>query len=206
MQHLQGFSPTLQVLFQYLQVRVRDDNDSLFLAQEFCDGWRGTGFFHILLEMVGKKPKLLGQTPGFDSRGRDWCSGAAQFTGDILRQASVGQTVDTLGQRGDADGKRNFDKAMDKLIAELQEKKAQDWSAHFACVLALKVPGENVQFFEGRVEGKIVPEKSGSKGFGFDPVFMPEGSDKTFANFTFEEKAKISHRGRAFAKLLDFLK
>lgn len=103
----------------------------------------------------------------------------------------------------DADGKRNFDKAMDKLIGELSEKQAEDWSAHFSCVLALAVPGQKTRVFEGRVDGRIVPEKSGDKGFGFDPVFMPEGFDKTFANFTPEEKAKVSHRGRAFAKLLE---
>ena len=103
----------------------------------------------------------------------------------------------------DADGKRNFDKAMDKLIGELNEKQAEDWSAHFSCVLALAVPGQKTRVFEGRVDGRIVPEKSGDKGFGFDPVFMPEGFDKTFANFTPEEKAKVSHRGRAFVKLLE---
>lgn len=55
--------------------------------------------------------------------------------------------------------------------------------------------------FEGKVEGEIVSEKSGHNGFGFDPIFKPHGFDKTFANFTAEEKAKISHRGRAFEKL-----
>ena len=104
----------------------------------------------------------------------------------------------------DADGKRNFDKAMDKLIGELNERPTEDWSAHFSCVLALAVPGQETKVFEGRVDGRIIPEKSGNKGFGFDPVFMPEGFDKTFANFTSEEKAKVSHRGRAFARLLEY--
>lgn len=104
----------------------------------------------------------------------------------------------------DADGKRNFDKAMDKLIGELKEILVEDWSAHFSCVLALAVPGQETKVFEGRVDGRIIPEKSGNKGFGFDPVFMPEGFDKTFANFTSEEKAKVSHRGRAFARLLEY--
>lgn len=103
----------------------------------------------------------------------------------------------------DADGKRNFDKAMEKLIGELNEKKTDNWSAHFSCVLALAVPEQETKVFEGRVDGRIVPEKSGNKGFGFDPVFMPDGFDKTFANFSPEEKAKVSHRGRAFAKLIE---
>lgn len=97
---------------------------------------------------------------------------------------------------------RDFDKAMDMLIEELNQSGSKDWSAHFSCVLALKIPGEDCRLFEGRVDGLIVPEKSGSKGFGFDPIFKPEGFDKTFANFEPEEKSKISHRGRAFQKFL----
>lgn len=100
---------------------------------------------------------------------------------------------------------RDFDKAMDMLIAELQKTGNQDWSAHFACVLALKIPNQECRFFEGRVDGVIVPQKSGNNGFGFDPIFKPNGFDKTFANFEKDEKAEISHRGRAFKKLYDGL-
>lgn len=124
-----------------------------------------------------------------------------------------GLCVDALGGRPgvysaryapkDANGKRNFDKAMDKLVGELQSCGTSDWSAHFSCVLALAVPGQKTKVFEGRVNGKIVAEKSGDKGFGFDPVFVPDGFDKTFADFMPEEKAKISHRGRAFAKMIE---
>lgn len=95
---------------------------------------------------------------------------------------------------------RDFDKAMDMLIAELQASGAKDWSAHFACVLALKIPNQECKFFEGRVEGEIVSLKSGNNGFGFDPIFKPQGFDKTFGNFEKDEKAEISHRGKAFQK------
>lgn len=97
---------------------------------------------------------------------------------------------------------RDFDKGMDKLIQELKDLGTKDWSAHFSCVLALKVPNVECRFFEGRVEGEIVTEKSGDKGFGFDPVFKPVGYNKTFAHFEKDEKAAISHRGRAFQKLI----
>lgn len=100
---------------------------------------------------------------------------------------------------------RNFDLAMEKLIGELKAVNTDDWSAHFMCVLALAVPGHETKIFEGRVDGKIIPERSGENGFGFDPIFVPVGFDKTFANFTKEEKAKISHRGRAFEKFVSFL-
>lgn len=100
---------------------------------------------------------------------------------------------------------RDFDKAMEMLIGELKDANTNDWSAHFMCVLALAIPGEETKIFEGRVDGKIIPERSGNNGFGFDPIFVPVDFDKTFANFTKEEKAKISHRGRAFEKLVSFL-
>ena len=118
-----------------------------------------------------------------------------------------GLCVDALGGRPGvysaryAGPERDFDRAMEHRIEELRNSGSNDWSAHFSCVLALKIPGRECRFFEGKVEGEIVSEKSGHNGFGFDPIFKPHGFDKTFANFTAEEKAKISHRGRAFEKL-----
>jgi len=79
----------------------------------------------------------------------------------------------------------------------LQSMNAEDWSAYFACVLALKIPGEKVRFFEGKVDGMIIPERRGNKGFGFDPVFVPDGWNKTFAEVEGNEKAAVSHRGKA---------
>ncbi len=118
-----------------------------------------------------------------------------------------GLCVDALGGRPGVYSaryapNRDFDKAMQMLIAELRDCGASDWSAHFSCVLALKIPERECLFFEGRVNGKIVSERSGTNGFGFDPIFQPDGFDKTFANFTSEEKSKISHRGRAFQKFI----
>ena len=72
----------------------------------------------------------------------------------------------------------------------------------FACVLALKEPNKVLKLFEGRVNGKIIAEQKGCNGFGFDPVFVPEGFDKTFAEMSADEKKQISHRGRAVAKFL----
>ena len=117
-----------------------------------------------------------------------------------------GLCVDALGGKPGvysaryAGPERDFDRAMEYLLEELRNSGSNDWPAHFSCVLALKIPGRECRFFEGKVEGEIVSEKSGHNGFGFDPIFKPHGFDKTFANFTAEEKAKISHRGRAFEK------
>lgn len=118
-----------------------------------------------------------------------------------------GLCVDALGGRPGVYSaryapNRDFDKAMDLLINELKQSGSSDWSAHFSCVLALKLPDEPCHFYEGRVDGEIVSQKSGHNGFGFDPIFKPKGFDKTFANFTKEEKSAISHRGRAFQKFV----
>ena len=100
---------------------------------------------------------------------------------------------------------RDFDKGMDMLLAELKQSGFDNRSAHFSCVLALAVPGEKTKVFEGRVDGKIALEKSGNAGFGYDPIFIPDGFNKTFGHFEADEKARISHRGRALEKFMDYL-
>ncbi|MEO6284865.1 MAG: RdgB/HAM1 family non-canonical purine NTP pyrophosphatase [Dyadobacter sp.] len=80
-----------------------------------------------------------------------------------------------------------------------------DPAARFITVITLVVNGYYHQF-DGSVEGTIIFEKRGSNGFGYDPVFLPEGHDRTFAEMTLAEKSSLSHRARAFAKLVDFLK
>lgn len=78
-------------------------------------------------------------------------------------------------------------------------------SARFRTVISLIWNGEE-HFFEGTVEGTIRTEQSGSGGFGYDPVFQPNGFDITFAEMSMEQKNEISHRGRAMEKLIGFLK
>lgn len=78
-------------------------------------------------------------------------------------------------------------------------------SARFKTVITLIKDG-NITQFEGIVNGKIIEELKGMEGFGYDPVFIPEKFDRTFAEMTLLEKGEISHRGRAFQKLLEFLR
>lgn len=100
---------------------------------------------------------------------------------------------------------RDFDKGMDMLLTEIANSGSDDRRAHFSCVLALAYPEGACRVFEGRVEGQIAREKSGNGGFGYDPIFIPDGFDKTFGHFSAEEKAAVSHRGRAFAKFIEYL-
>lgn len=104
---------------------------------------------------------------------------------------------------------RNFDKGMDKLLAELEavikRNPDKNRSAHFSCCLALTLPEnpESAALFKGFVDGRIAYAKVGTNGFGFDAIFIPdEGDGRTFAEMTGEEKDKISHRGRALQKFV----
>jgi XTP/dITP diphosphohydrolase len=96
----------------------------------------------------------------------------------------------------------SYDDNVNKLLTEL--KGESDRSAQFRTVIAF-VDGSDNYFFEGICRGRIIDEKRGDKGFGYDPVFVPEGYDETFAELSSEEKNRISHRGRAVQKFINFL-
>ena len=91
---------------------------------------------------------------------------------------------------------------MDKLLDELKDKSNR--KANFKTVIALNLNG-NQNLFTGIINGKIIEEKIGTNGFGYDPIFVAEGFDKTFAELTMEEKSTISHRGIAVKELILFL-
>jgi len=97
---------------------------------------------------------------------------------------------------------RSFDANIDKLLSNLAAK--PDRSARFRAVISLLIDGHET-LFEGICEGKITMERHGNKGFGYDPVFIPEGSDRSFAEMSMEEKTRYSHRARAVEKLVAFL-
>lgn len=101
------------------------------------------------------------------------------------------------GTHGDHEA--NMDKVLAKLAGETNRK------ARFRTVISLVWNGEE-HFFEGTVEGTIRHERSGSKGFGYDPIFQPDGYNITFAEMTMGEKNRISHRARAVEQLIEFLK
>ena len=91
---------------------------------------------------------------------------------------------------------------MKKMLREMNGK--ENRKARFRTVIALLLNGEQY-FFEGIIIGKIIHEKRGTAGFGYDPIFVPDGYDKTFAELGDDEKNKISHRAIATTKLIDFL-
>lgn len=119
------------------------------------------------------------------------------LTVDALDGAPGVYTARYAGEHG------NSDANMDKLLFELKDKESR--SAQFVCVIAL-LDGDSPQFFEGICEGEILPARQGDGGFGYDPVFSPKGYSRSFAEMSLDEKAVISHRGKAVKQLIDFLR
>jgi len=96
----------------------------------------------------------------------------------------------------------NHEKNMSKLLKNL--KGQTNRKARFRTVVTLILEGQT-KTFEGTVEGRIMEERRGKHGFGYDPIFVPDGHEQTFAQMTMEQKIPISHRGRAVEKLISFL-
>lgn len=101
---------------------------------------------------------------------------------------------------------KDFRAAMERVWRELQEKGTRDFSARFVCALALSQPDGSTDVFEGEARGVIVWPPRGEKGFGYDPIFVAHGETRTFGEMTHEEKLPLTHRARAFEKLLAALK
>jgi XTP/dITP diphosphohydrolase len=97
---------------------------------------------------------------------------------------------------------KTFDKNIDKLLSRLGDNKNR--KAKFRTVISL-ILNKKEYFFEGVCNGEILTECKGRKGFGYDPVFVPAGGDKSFAEMTMEEKNRFSHRKKAVEKMILFL-
>ncbi|MEU8363411.1 RdgB/HAM1 family non-canonical purine NTP pyrophosphatase [Nonomuraea sp. NPDC048882] len=99
-------------------------------------------------------------------------------------------------------GNHGDDRAnLDLLLAQISDVPAERLSAHFACAAALALPSGEYRVVEGTLPGRLVMTPRGSNGFGYDPIFVPDGDERTTAEMTAEEKDAISHRGRAFRGL-----
>ena len=132
---------------------------------------------------------------------------AAKISNKVALADDSGLVVKSLGgapgiysARWAGEG-RDFSKAMLKIHDSLAD--SMDRSAYFVCILALGWPDGHSEFFEGRIDGKIVWPKRGSNGFGYDPIFQVEGYEITFGEMAPDEKHKISHRAMAFNQLVD---
>ena len=96
---------------------------------------------------------------------------------------------------------RDFGRAMARVEEELRAAATEDFSARFVCVLCLAWPDGHEEIFEGEVRGRLTFPPRGKKGFGYDPIFIPNGHDMTFGEMEPDAKHAISHRADAFRKL-----
>jgi XTP/dITP diphosphohydrolase len=133
---------------------------------------------------------------------------AAAHTGELTIADDSGLAVDALdgapgiySSRFAPTDRQRVAKLID-LLTDLPEHKR---TARFICAAAIAEPGRVIATVEGTCEGRIIHEPRGSNGFGYDPVFLPKGSNLTMAELSDEEKNKISHRGRALEKAKEML-
>lgn len=97
---------------------------------------------------------------------------------------------------------RSFQKNIEKLLQKLEGEESRE--AQFKTVICL-ITEEAMNYFEGICKGKIIATQKGEEGFGYDPVFVPDGAEKTFAEMSIDEKSRYSHRRKAVDKLVSFL-
>jgi XTP/dITP diphosphohydrolase len=151
----------------------------------------------------------------FEGNARLKAEAAAKASGLAALSDDSGLCVDALGGAPGifsarwASPAKDFKVAMQKVEHELRDRYAlspDQRKAHFVCALCLAIPGQESVVYRGEVHGLMVWPPRGNKGFGYDPVFQPEGHQITFGEMDPDAKHAMSHRARAFAQLVDELK
>lgn len=147
----------------------------------------------------------------FSGNARIKAHAAARASGLVALSDDSGLSVDALdGAPGvftanwaETPNGRDFPMAMEKVWRKLEERGAPEPRvARFCCTLCLAWPDGSDEVFEGTVDGRLVWPMRGTNGFGFDPVFLPNGETETFGEMAPEKKHAMSHRADAFAKLM----
>lgn len=138
--------------------------------------------------------------------------GYAQQTGSFALADDSGLEVDALDGRPGVlsaryGGDVGFDKKMQLLLGEMTDSINDSRAARFVCAIAISGPdGKILHTTEGICQGNIANEPRGNGGFGYDPLFVPEGFEETFGELSGTVKQKISHRARAFEQIMPFLR
>jgi len=165
----------------------------------------------LTLERFPGCPDVAEEGESFEANALRKAVAVARFTGKAALADDSGLEVEALGgapgvgsarYAGEgADDRRNLQKLLDALRDVPPERRG----ARYVCCLALAFPDGRTVTFSGTVEGRIGTEPRGARGFGYDPVFYPEGHARTFAEMGDDEKDAISHRGRALREVARFL-
>jgi XTP/dITP diphosphohydrolase len=192
---------------QTLLIATRNAHKTREIGQMLGSGWRVSDLLSFPHSPVMEE---TGST--FEENAMLKALGISRvFTGLVLADDS-GLEVDALGGAPGvrsarfAGGNANDAENRRALIQLLKNLRGGELQARFRCVMVLATQGELLGSFEGTVEGKVIPEERGFGGFGYDSMFIPNGYSETFAELQPEIKNSLSHRGRALAKVLEFLR
>lgn len=168
----------------------------------------GDAFQIITLKEAGIDIDIPEPHDTLEENAREKSETIYKMTGKNSFSEDTGMEVDALGGEPGvlsaryAGEQKSADDNMHKVLEKLGRNTNR--RARFRTVISLIINGQEYQF-EGVAEGQILTARRGDKGFGYDPVFQPEGSTKSFAEMDMTEKNQYSHRGKAMRKLIDFL-
>jgi XTP/dITP diphosphohydrolase len=182
-------------------------------VEEMKRMFAGYNISFITLDSFPGVPEVVEDGKTFRANAVKKALAVSKFTGYPAVADDSGLEVEALGGApGVFSARYAGDKAKDsenvkKLLRELRPfTESRDRKARFVCCIAFANPEDKCKTFTGYVKGMIGKKQKGFNGFGYDPVFYPEGHDKTFAEITDHEKDRLSHRGRAIRKLYSYLK
>ncbi len=186
-------------------------SSNLGKREEYVELAEGSGITLELLPNLETLPKFEETAPTFAENAAGKSLHYSRFAIVPVVAEDAGLVVPALGgapgvrssryageQASDADRTR-------KLLAEMAGRKGEERRARFVCVMALARAGRLTAVFSGAVEGLLLEEPRGRGGFGYDPIFLYEPLEKTFAELPRRQKNQLSHRGRAFQRLHEFL-
>jgi non-canonical purine NTP pyrophosphatase, rdgB/HAM1 family len=180
--------------------------------QELAAMLEGLDIEVLTLDDVPELPEVVEDGATFSENARKKALSTARASGYICLADDSGLEVNALnGQPGVYSARFAGPRADDrmnneKLVAMLREIAPDQRAARFVCVIALADPQGKVQVVEGECPGSITLDAKGSAGFGYDPLFIPDGCQQTFAELGAEEKNRISHRGQALKKALPLIR
>jgi len=172
----------------------------------------GTGWQVVMLSDIAGAPEVEEDGATFEENALKKARSAVRFTGLWTIAEDSGLEIDALGGEpgvksaryageGATDAER-IRKVLGQLVAVRDERR----TARFRCVMCIVDSAGTERCFEGRCEGRIAHSARGSSGFGYDPIFVPDGYDQTFAELGFGVKSKISHRARALQQVTEYLR
>jgi len=166
------------------------------------------------LSQIGNVPEIAETGATFEENAILKAVGVSRYVDGLVLADDSGLEVDALGGAPGvfsaryAGGNAIDNENVQKLLGELAkaDRENNDRNARFRCVIAMAQAGKVVGTFTGAVEGVIVGAPRGAEGFGYDPVFVPDGFEQTFAELPAATKNQISHRARALQAALPFLR